>query len=98
MKRELFKSIFLGEEVEVLIDMSRKSVQETKEGTLIDESPLATTGFVLDLDDEYCYLGRTPDEITKGIRFEYIIGVEIIKPKNMFDQALDDLPTEGQGN
>jgi len=100
MNREIFKNTFLGEEVELLINMSHKMVEETQDGTLISESPLATTGFILDMDDEYCYLGKTPDEVTKAIRFDFIIGVEIVKAKDLFNDVLDEfeVPEGSQGN
>lgn len=97
-KLTLLADTFIGEEVEILLDLNHKSVEETSEGSLIQESPLSTRGFLLDLDDDFLYLGSTADEITKAIHRNYVVGIEVLQVRTEFDYLLDKVPTEGQGN
>ena len=58
-KDELFKSLYLGEFVQIVVDSD-------KDGSLVVE------GYVLDITDTEIYMGSSPDFITSTIqRFGY---------------------------
>jgi hypothetical protein len=46
------------------------------------EAAIKITGFVLDADDEFYYLGDTPEEISQAIRRDRVIYIQILEPLN----------------
>jgi hypothetical protein len=55
------------------------------------ENAIKIAGFVLDVDDEYYYLGDTPEEITQAIRRDRVIYIQILEPINPYLDALKEL-------
>ena len=74
-KIDLFKEIYLGEYVEIVMDYS-------------SEGPMIMHGFILDYDDNEIYLGETPDAINMSIpRFGYKLMV-ISSPTDEFHDIM----------
>ena len=97
----LFVQNFIGQEVELLINLYHKSEQSNAEEMMSSQSPLAMRGYILDIDEEYIYLGESPNGITKFVRKELVVGGDIIKEdkvETVFDDILNDLPTDGSAN
>ena len=55
------------------------------------EAAIKIAGFVLDADEEYYYLGDTPDEITQAIRRDRVIYIQILEPVNPYLEKLKQL-------
>lgn len=91
-KKDLFSKIFIGEEVEFIMKISFKVHEQSDEGIISQENPLAVRGFVLDVDDENIYLGNTADAITRFVRRDSIAGGDIV------NDQLDDLLNNFQGS
>ena len=66
-----------------------KSQIETEEGTGISESPITITGYLLDEDDKYYYMGGRPDSITNAIKKASVKLIEIVEMKTHMDEMLD---------
>ena len=102
MKKEettsLFHLSFVGELVEILMPLYRKNVQGNEEGIMDQTIPIVVQGYILDADDEFLYLGDTPEEITKGIKREDVRYIEVIKEANPYDEVLDNMPTPNGKN
>lgn len=94
----LFALNFIGQEVEFLTSLRHRSTQENEEGIFAEESPIAFRGFLLDVDEQYYYIGSSADEISKAIKKTFVIGIELVKYKNQYDEILDNFSTEGEGN
>lgn len=54
------------------------------------EAAIKIAGFVLDADDEFYYLGDSPDEITQAIRRDRVIYIQIMEPFNIHLNALKE--------
>lgn len=90
---------FAGVEVEVFTGVMQKSETIDPNGNqTIEEVPLAVRGFIIDVDDKWVYLGDTVHGITKCIANGPGLIVEIVKERSEFDDILDELPTDTQGN
>jgi len=55
------------------------------------ENAIKTSGYILDVDDEFFYLGDTPEEISQALRRDRIIYIQIITPKNEYRNLLDQM-------
>jgi hypothetical protein len=68
--------------------------------TSIEEVPLAIRGFIIDVDENWLYLGDNLDGITKTIRIIPGMIIEIIKEHSEFDDILEEMiiPEKGGGN
>lgn len=78
---ETFFLTFIGELVEIsgsFVDTNTKAV-------------LKLIGFVLDADDEFYYLGDTPEEITQAIRRDKVFYIQILQPINPYLEKLKSL-------
>lgn len=77
-KPNLFEEVFLGEYVEILIDLTMSKVVESEDGQTIHEAQTIVRGIVLGVDDNFCYLGHTSaDGITHSVSIGHIILVTI---------------------
>lgn len=93
-KINLFLENFLGEEVELILTVYFKNEEHSEEGSIIQKNPLAVKGFVIDIDDEYIYLGDTPDGITRFVRKDLVAGGDIVKTTS---DGFDELLTNFEG-
>lgn len=95
---EIFALNFIGLEMEIMLNLYSKSEQGDEHGTLMEQNPLALRGYILDIDQDWVYMGDTPDSITKFIRKDMIAGGNIVKSDDGFDDILENLPARGSGN
>jgi hypothetical protein len=100
MAKNIFFDNFIGEEMEFMINLYVKTEQANEDGMIIQQNPLAVRGFVLDVDDEFIYLGDTADEITRFLRKDLVAGGDIVKDKmeEQFDDLLNNFPVNGSSN
>ncbi len=96
----LFMQNFLGSEVEIMINLYHKVEQHSGDEMMSQQNPLAMRGFILDIDDEYIYLGETPHAITRFVRKSMIVGGDMVKEgeQGQFDEILNNFSTSGSAN
>lgn len=73
------------------------TITTTLKHTISDEhntesTPLFFEGILLDHDDEYYYLGATPNEITQGVKKNIVAHIMILDNKTVFDAILEQTP------
>lgn len=79
---QIFKSIFIGELVEMMAKLSAN-----------ENSPvLQIQGYLLDVDNDYYYLGKDFNEVTDCIKKEIVGHINIIKPIDPIVEILNQLP------
>lgn len=77
----IFKSIFLGEYVEILLKISES-----------ENSPvMQLSGYLLDLDNDYYFLGKNGTEITDCVQ-KNLVGHICIIDSNPAIEVLNKLP------
>ena len=75
MKKALstFEKAFIGQFVMVVTNMTQNASVSNDEGLIESaEIPVTMTGFLIDADNDYYYLGNTPDEVLTAIKKEMI--------------------------
>lgn len=78
----VFKEIFLGEYVEILIKMADN-----------ENSPvMQVTGYFLDLDNDHYFIGQQPDAVSQCIPKKDVGFINIITPDNPATDLLKKLP------
>lgn len=55
------------------------------------ENAIKTMGYILDMDDEFYYLGDDPEEIVQAIRRDKVIWIQILTPENSYKEILKEL-------
>lgn len=78
---ETFFLTFIGELVEIAGSFFHGN----------EEHNIKIAGFVLDVDDEYYYLGDTPEEINQAIRRDRVIYIQILEQVDPVLEILQDL-------
>lgn len=78
----IFKNIFLGEFVELVANI------RLEEGTGFN----VIAGYLLDVDDDFYYLGHSSELVSDGIRKDAVMHISIISPKSKNEELLESLP------
>ena len=86
-----FYDIFVGEYVRLVTSsVSSTEVQNQKE-SVSQTGPVAIESYLVDMDDTFYYLGAVPTAINQAIRIDNIIHIEIIDPRTMYDDLLENV-------
>lgn len=88
---ELFFQVFIGEVVSITTTIKSSETLQLEEETVQVDIPNTFDGYLLDVDDEYYYLGETSKEISKAVRKDQSISIEIAQLKTAFDAILDEM-------
>lgn len=96
---EVFLLSFVGEMVQVLTDfvLTTSQQKETLDGDVSSEDlahPLIVEGYLLDSDDNYIYLGPTPDQIGQAIKKDRVIFIQILDKTDNLSDILDSLSSK----
>lgn len=91
-KSNLFYNIFVGEYVIFITKLSTKKVQQTEDQIYEENTPIALEGFLLDMDDQYFYVGQDSDEVVSAIKRDEVIQVQITNPYDALEEALNSMP------
>jgi hypothetical protein len=80
---EGFYITFVGEYVQLIGEFSSQTV---------DGTYATISGYLLDLDDDYFYIGPTADEINAAIKKDNVFSIQIMPKKDKYSDLLDDVP------
>lgn len=91
INNEQFFSVFIGEVVSITTSTNLSQTVELEDEVVQIDIPNTFDGFLLDADEEYYYLGDTPHEVSKVVRKEQCVAIEIAKLKTKYDEILDEM-------
>ena len=91
-KIDLFYQAFIGEFVHITTKIKTTRSVHSPDGSLEETAPMIAEGYLLDADDEYLYLGYTPESITRAVDRTEISMVDIAQEPNLYDEILDQMP------
>lgn len=80
---------FASEKIIIVLDKDIELTLDNEEGHQTHKTPVTATGFLTDIDEEYVYLGHTPNGIHQAIRKEYIVHIEIDTSTDTDDDIMD---------
>lgn len=93
---EAFFATFIGDRVEIVADFYQNYQEETAESRITNHAPASIQGYILDIDDEFLYLGKNPHEISMALRRTKVLYIEVIgaekEEKSPYDALLDSMP------
>jgi hypothetical protein len=80
---DTFFLAFIGELVEMVIPLS----------DMISEGTITTKGYLLDYNDEYYFLGETPDEISHCVPRHNPKPrlIQVLSPENEYQEILEEM-------
>lgn len=90
-KSDSLFQIFINEHISVVTDLSLSVAPgevEDMDGVAI---PLTFQGYLLDLDDEFLYLGETNTEVDKAIKRESVVFIQISKQEDELSRVYDEM-------
>lgn len=90
--KDVFYNIFVGEFVQIVTEVQTKTVQQSEEEIKESNHPVILEGYLLDVDDDFYYLGDTPNSISSGVKKTKIVHIQIAEPKSYMDDILDEMP------
>lgn len=90
-----FTLTFLGEFVELstLLPYSESSSTETQSVSI--NTTLRRTGYLLDIDEYFYYLGSSATEIERAVRIDQVVEIAIVHPNTPVDDILDSFDGSG---
>jgi hypothetical protein len=91
---ELFFLAFGGEVVSITTTIKASETLQIEDETIQVDIPNTFEGYLLDMDEEYYYLGDTSNEVSRAVRKEYAVVIEVAKiqkTKTRFDAILDEM-------
>ncbi len=80
-----FYLIFIGEFVEIICSGPSTTTE-------IGVFPIVANGYLLDIDEHYLYLSDDAVTVSRAVKKDSVITVEIVKNISPLDQALMDVP------
>lgn len=83
--------LFCGEFVRLLLIKDSKQTVEHGGTIKTIQQPLTIEGFLIEADDDYYYLGLSPQVISKAIHKSQIVQIEIINPTKEEDELLNEI-------
>lgn len=89
-KKDLFYDLFAGEYVRVISKLSTQEQIQTEESVTQQEHPIVFEGYLLDVDDDYYYLGDTDQAIDRAIARRETVGIAISAPDVGFTTTSGD--------
>lgn len=94
---EAFFANFIGVRVEVVADFYQNYQEETAESRITNHAPASIQGYILDVDNEFVYLGKNPHEVSMCLKRPKVLYIEVIgeprEERSPYDELLDSLPT-----
>ncbi len=100
MTTKFFKT-FRNEFVSILTRTQIEHTVSTATSVESMKTPLNIKGFLLDIDDDYYYLGMTPEFINQTVKIDEVIHIEIVPEEaDLMEQLLVDgeIPSEEKFN
>ncbi len=99
---EVFLLSFIGEMVQVLTDFTLTTsnfVENASDGSLSNEDsahPLIVEGYLLDSDNNYIYLGSSPDQVSQAIKKERIVFIQTLDKKDELSELMGSLSNKSR--
>jgi len=84
-----FFQTFAGEQVKVFTKVNVKESAATQEGVMEINVPLSCSGYLLDYDDNFYYLGDEPNQANTAVRIDQVVMIQEVKNADMYDLLLD---------
>src|SRR4029077_10299831 len=75
--KSLFYDLFIGEYVFMLTTVDVTQVNNDEHGYYENKQPIKLLGYLLDMDDDYYYIGEFPDRVSQAIKKVNVVHVEI---------------------
>lgn len=85
-----FSSAFMGEEILITTDLIETSAQTS---TDLEKNPLYFQGILLDIDEDFYFLGDTPAEINQAVKKKNVVHIGIVEKVDEYEEILRDMPT-----
>ena len=86
--------IFCGEAVSVMINRYVEQVEQNETTVKTLKTSLSIQGFLIEVDDDYVYLGYDPDVICQAVKKDSIVHIETMTDE-LDDIMIDGAKTEG---
>lgn len=90
-KVDLLFQTFVGEPISILLDQYREQVEQTDSHIKTIKEPISAQGYLVDMDDDFLFLGYEPTVIAQAIRRERIVQIDIIEVsiEDMINQSVE---------
>jgi len=93
--KSMFYNIFIGEYVD-LVTRQTVEVAETSDGsTMTQKTPLIISGYVIDMDDEFIYVGPIPLGVSQAVLRSEVVIVTVSAPQ---EETLPVMSNEDKKN
>lgn len=90
---DVFFSSFAGEKVDLQLNILYSEQHQSEDALETKTYSMSSTGYLLDVDDNYYYLGDTPNSVTQAVRKNFVIQIRLtIDDNDGYVSILDKMP------
>lgn len=86
IKLDRLFEIFCGELVTIMLDRDLEETTQTETHIETLKTSISIQGFLVEMDDDFLFLGITPDMITQAVYKTHVVHIEIL------DLDIDEIP------
>lgn len=89
--KKLFFDVFIGEYVDLVTKYSANVSVNTEDGSIEQQDYVRFQGYLLDIDDDFYYLGLTDRQISHAVNKSDIVTVMISQPETELDEFFNSI-------
>ena len=90
---DAFFLAFEGQHIVITTNLTQTMHTQFEDGSSAESAPIFYEGILLDYDDDYYYLGKTPNEIDQAVNKKNTVHIMIVEETTVFDEILDSMRT-----
>lgn len=79
--------------VEIVMDVYITASNETDQGRYEKKHPMIISGYLLDYDAEFVYIGSEPEKLSDAVKRDKIVQIGSSTPYDKYEKVLDDVQT-----
>jgi hypothetical protein len=98
IKRDTFFQVFCGEAISVMLDRDVEQTKQTETQMESLKTSISVQGYLIEMDDDFLYLGYEPEMINQAVKISSIVHVETME--NPLDEIMNsmEVPKDGGFN
>ncbi len=85
--KTLFYDLFIGEWVDVITKGLIEITEQSESGISSSKTPMVLSGYVIDIDDLFIYLGPEPFTVSQAVKKDEYISIAVVERQEKRENA-----------
>jgi hypothetical protein len=95
VKEEILSTFLLafgGQLVTITTSLNANVGFQDDQGNQVESMPILYEGILLDIDNDYLYLGHSINEINSAVRKSHVVHISVKQETNVLEEILQSMP------